>query len=75
MLITLADHGITREAAYSIVQEHSLAAWEGGGDLKARVLADERVTKLIPKQKLEDVFDLKRHFQHVDYIFERALNS
>jgi adenylosuccinate lyase len=75
LLIALVDNGVTREDAYRLVQKHSLEAWDGGADLKTRVLTDAEITSKVSSEILEEVFDLKRHMQHVDFIFERALNN
>ena len=75
LLITLVDGGVTRENAYRMVQEHALAAWDGGPDLRERVLADPEIAKLIPRKDLESAFDLKRHMKHVEMIFSRALEE
>ena len=73
LLVALVDNGVTREDAYKLVQKHALAAWDGGASLKERVLSDETITKAVPKKAIEEVFELKRHFKHVDMIIERAL--
>ena len=75
LLLALADGGVTREEAYKIVQTHALAAWEGGATFPERVMADKGVTERVPKTRLEEAFDLKRHLRHVDFIFERALKE
>jgi adenylosuccinate lyase len=75
LLIALVDHGIVREDAYALVQKHALEAWDGGATLKERVLSDPTITKAVPASKIEEVFDLKRHMKHVDFIFERALKD
>ena len=75
LLLALVDHGITREDAYRLVQEHALAAWEGGETLLERVQKDSAITERVPEKDLAAVFDVKRHLQHVDYIFERVLKE
>lgn len=75
LLLALTDHGMVREDAYRLIQKHALPAWEGGADFKERVMGDSDVTSLVPVDKLEEVFDIKRHMQHVDFIFERAVNG
>ena len=72
LLIALADSGVSREEAYHMVQNHALAAWEGGAGFKERVLADPEIVSRVPRAKLEEAFELKRHFRHVDTIFKRA---
>jgi adenylosuccinate lyase len=75
LLIALVDNGISREEAYQMVQRHALAAWEGGADLRARVISDADISKRVPAPALEAVFDLKRHLTHVEMIFNRAMNA
>lgn len=75
LLIALVDKGMTRENAYQKVQQHALAAWEGGPDLKARFKADPEVSKFLTAQEVDSVFDLKRHTKHVEMIFDRAMKA
>jgi adenylosuccinate lyase len=75
LLLALVDNGFTREDAYKLVQTHALAAWEGGADLRERVLADKDIVSKLGLDNIERVFDIKRHFAHVDYIFSRALSE
>ncbi len=75
LLNALVDKGVTREDAYKLVQKHALAAWEGGADFKTRVSDDAQLVSTLGKETLAQVFDIKRHFAQVDFIFERALNS
>ena len=75
LLLALVDHGFTREDAYKLVQTHALAAWEGGADLRERVLNDKDIFTKLGKENIEKVFDINRHLAHVDYIFNRALNQ
>lgn len=72
LLIRLADKGMSREDAYKLTQTHALNAWEGGESFPDRVRKDPQVAKYLAGKELEEVFDLKRHFQYVDLIFDRA---
>lgn len=73
LLIALVDGGMTRENAYAAVQRHAMAAWDGGPDFRERVMLDPEITALVPPQKIEEIFDLKRHLRYVDVIFDRAM--
>jgi adenylosuccinate lyase len=75
LLLALVDAGIVREDAYRLVQKHALAAWEGGLDLKERVLLDTEIKAALSDDKIGEIFDLKRHFSCIDLIFERALKE
>jgi adenylosuccinate lyase len=75
LLITFVDGGFTREEAYHHVQRHALAAWDGGPDLRERVLSDTTITARISKSEIEKAFDIKQHFKHVDMLMARAFNA
>lgn len=72
LLLRLTNAGLFREEAYSLVQENAMNCWESGKPLLDQVLADERILKIIPKDEIHDIFDLKRYLRHVDYIFQRC---
>lgn len=79
MLVLLAEKGISREDAYSMVQRHALATWaalnenaENAVDFPSRVRQDKEITKLLSKKEVDEVFSLKRHLKHVDMIFKRV---
>jgi adenylosuccinate lyase len=73
LLLALVDKGVSREDAYALVQQHALAAWEGGDTLQNRVLKDPKVTACLSPVEVESVFDLSRHLREVDRIVTRAL--
>jgi adenylosuccinate lyase len=75
LLVALVDGGIVREDAYALVQKHALACWEGGADLQERVKSDPAITSHLSDEKIDAVFDIKRHLKSVDFIFERACNE
>jgi adenylosuccinate lyase len=75
LLIALSDKEMKREDAYRVVQTHALAAWEGGATFRERVESDAEITRQLSAAEIADVFDLKRHTAHVDYIFSRALKG
>ena len=69
VLLTLTEKGITREAAYAIVQRNAMQCWETGRDLKDLLLADAEVTAKLKRKDLDAAFDLSRHFKDVDRTF------
>lgn len=75
LLIALADSGMKREDAYRVVQTHALAAWEGGASLRDRIETDAEIAQVFSKEKIADIFDIRRHFAHVDMIFQRAIEE
>jgi adenylosuccinate lyase len=73
LLIALVDKGVSREDAYRLVQQHALAAFDGGATLLERVQQDPTISKAMTKEEISDVFSLARHLKEVDRIVDRAL--
>jgi len=72
ILLALIDSGLTREEAYDMVQPKAMQAWEEGSHFKVLVLADERITARLARERIEDCFDPKYHVREVDAIFRRV---
>ena len=73
LLLALARAGISREDAYSLVQENALKAWESESDFETLVRADERIPRYLDEDSLDSVFDPERHLAQVDLLFQRVL--
>ncbi len=71
VLLKLIDKGMSREAAYDIVQPKAMQAWEEGVQFKQLVQGEPRITERLTPEDIEDCFDYSYHLQHVDTIFER----
>ena len=75
VLLALVDTGITREAAYAIVQRNSMQVWDDvqqareGADLRARLEADEECT--LTSEQLDAIFDPWSFLGRIDVVFER----
>jgi adenylosuccinate lyase len=75
ILLLLCGRGLSRAAAYEIVQGHALTAHQEGLDFKTLLLADPGVTNLIKPYEIEAVFKPDRFLASVDAIFERVFIS
>jgi len=75
LLLELAAAGMLREDAYTLVQQHAIAAWENDGDFKAAVEADPRIAAYLTQNGLNQVFSLGRHLMYVDTIFGRVFGN
>ncbi len=73
VLLALTQAGMSREKAYALVQRHALDTWKKGGSFQKRLAADREIAKHLGPAKLAALFDLRRHFRHVDAIFARVL--
>jgi adenylosuccinate lyase len=75
VLLALTQAGMSREDAYRLVQSHAMAAWQGDGRFADRLKADPEVTRLIPTDKIDGLFDTADHLKHVDTIFRRVFGE
>jgi adenylosuccinate lyase len=72
VLLALTAAGMRREDAYRVVQEHALAAWEGGDDFRRRLGADPEVRARLRDEELAELFRLQPYLEHVDAVFARV---
>ena len=75
LLLDLVEHGVSREDAYRMVQEHAMHAWKEDLDFRKLVLSDKNITSRVPARQLENAFDLKRQLRNIDKIFARVFKK
>lgn len=75
VLLALTQRGLSREAAYGIVQRNALAVWRGEGDFLTLLRRDPEVGKALGDAELESLFDLDYHLKSVDFIFDRVFGG
>ena len=71
VLLALIDTGMTREAAYGVVQRAAAAAWDEGKDFKHELQASPEVRAHLDPAELDALFDPRAHLQHLDQVFSR----
>ncbi len=72
LLLDLVEHGVSREDAYRLVQQHAMRAWKEDLNFRELVLRDKNITSRVPARQLENAFDLKRQLRNIDKIFVRV---
>jgi adenylosuccinate lyase len=77
VLLALTQAGVSREAAYRMVQRNAMKVWESDGKLSLAELlkADPDVTAALSPEEIDARFDLDYHFKHVDTIFARVFGD
>ena len=73
VLLELTQAGVSREAAYEIVQRNAMATWREGGQFLERLKGETAVVGALGREKLEGLFDMSYHTKHVETIFNRVL--
>jgi len=77
VLLALIRKGLTREAAYELVQRAAMQTWQAkhagdtNADFKTQLMADTEVTKHLSRQELDKICTLDFHFKHVKKRFQK----
>ncbi|MGY0836560.1 adenylosuccinate lyase [Aerococcus urinaeequi] len=71
VLLKLVDAGLSREAAYDLVQPLTAIAWDEGKSFKGLIEANAEITRHLDPEAIDDAFDYHYHIQKVDDIFEK----
>lgn len=72
ILLRLVDRGLTREAAYALVQRNAMRAWEQGTAFQDELVGDAEVLKHLSVSEISEAFDVGHALRWVDAIFARV---
>ena len=78
ILLELVEKGLSREKAYSVVQENAMKTWDQTNNtvnpktFLFYLSSDSRISNLLDKKKLEKLFDDKSYTKHVKNIFSKV---
>ena len=78
VLLALINKGLTREAAYALVQRNAMKTWEvkhagrDDADFLEVLKADPEVAKHFKNGELEKLCSLDFHFKEVNYRFKKV---
>ena len=75
LLLALTQAGVSREAAYSMVQRNAMESWKTGASYRDLLKNDAEVVSNIGEDGIDALFDLDQHFRHVDTIFARVFDD
>ena len=75
ILLALAMRGVSREAAYKMVQKCAMDAWKKKKDFKELILNDSDIRKYLKIEEIETLFDMKAQLRHVNTIFTRVFGA
>lgn len=71
-LLKLVEAGLTREQAYKAVQDNAMWSWKTGEEFRDLLENDKLIAKKVKKAQIEDIFDPKKVFKNIDYIFKNT---
>ena len=72
VLLKLVESGMSREAAYDLIQPYTAKCWAEQIPFRPLLEADPTIQKQLTKADLDDAFDYHWHLRHVDDIFKRV---
>jgi adenylosuccinate lyase len=75
LLLDLAEHGMSREAAYRLVQKHAMRAWKEDLNFRELVMNDSEITSRVPAKQIQQAFSVERQLRNVDKIFGRIFGK
>jgi adenylosuccinate lyase len=71
LLSALIETGLSRQAAYEIVQRNAMKSWKGRTPFLDLLLEDRDVTSRIPEPDLRGLFDYNFYLTNIGATFER----
>ncbi len=72
VLLTLVeDKGLSREAAYDIVQRNAMRAWDDAQDFRLLLKSDLEATQHLSAAEMDDLFDYGYYTRYIDDNFKR----
>ena len=72
VLLKLIDKGMSREAAYDLIQPKTAIAWDEQVLFRPLLEEDENVMAVLSTEDLDDAFDYHYHLRNVEEIFQRV---
>jgi len=72
VLLELMKKGLTREAAYEIIQRCAMQVWNDTSDFKDVLYRDRKVRKYLKPGEIDNCFDIKYYTRHRDKIYKRV---
>jgi len=71
VLIALTQKGLSREAAYEMVQRNAMKSWADREQFKGMLLGDKDVTRIMSQEEIEVLFDVKNYLRNIDFLYKR----
>lgn len=72
ILLELMKKGLTREAAYEIIQRCAMQVWQETSDFRDILNRDRKVRKYLKPKEIDACFDIKYYTRHTDKVFKNV---
>ncbi len=71
VLLKLIEKGLSREAAYKLVQQNAMRVWEEGAEFPALLKSDAEVSAHLSAAEIDLICNLENRLKNVNYIFKK----
>jgi adenylosuccinate lyase len=75
VLLELVERGLSREAAYKVVQKAAHRAWSAGRSFGEELWREPEIAENFSWSELSRILDVRNYLRHVDAIYERVLKE
>ena len=75
VLLKLTQSGISREDAYSIVQDIAMQVWNEKGSFLSLLKSNDLIKNKLNEKEINELFEEEYHTKNVDYIFNRVFEN
>jgi adenylosuccinate lyase len=75
LMLKLVQKGLSREAAYSLVQQGAFRSLQEKKNLLSIFLKDRQVLRYLNRKEIRSCFDLSHSLRHVGFIFQRIFGK
>jgi adenylosuccinate lyase len=75
VLLKLIEKGMSRENAYSVVQNNAMKSWQEDAEFKRLLLEDDKVMSYLSPEDINAVFKIENFLKHRDFIFNRVFGE
>jgi adenylosuccinate lyase len=75
VLLKVIEKGISREAAYAIVQRHAMRSWQEGLEFQDLLLQDKEVMARLSADEVTGIFRVENFLKQIDLIFNRIFGE
>lgn len=73
VMLALIDKGMSREEAYTLVQEIALECWERQTSFEEAIRASEQVRSLLKSSEIDKLFIPDYYIRNIDQIYQRFI--
>ena len=72
VLLALTERGMSREAAYDVVQRNAMRTWGGEGAFRDLLAADPELLRTLSEGQLDEIFRPERFLGQIEAIYRRV---